>query len=163
MPLAAQTARGLYAMNQDRHLYSRNHIKGCWEYHVQWCTKYRFCALRKQSIKADCEVALQEAAKQKGWELLELAVMPDHVHAVVRVHDMQNPSNVLFYLKGRSAYEVFKKHPNLRKRYWGGHLWSQGSFVRTVGADLEVARNYVRNQADIHQTKLSVFTENSPL
>ena len=142
---------------QDRHLYGRNRIKGCWEWHLEWCTKYRFSVLRKQSIKADCEAALQNAAKQKGWELLELAVMPDHVHVVVRTHEPEQPSELLFYLKGRSAFEVFKKHPNLRKRYWGGHLWSPGKFCRTVGADLEVARNYVRNQRDIHQKKLTAW------
>ena len=151
-------------ISQDRHLYSQNHIKGCWEHHVEWCTKYRFCALRKTSIKEDCEAAIQQAAEQKGWELLELAVMPDHVHAVVRTHEPHHPSELLFYLKGRSAFEVFKKHPHLRKRYWGGHLWSRGSFSRTVGADLDVARRYVRNQRDIHQTKLANFpNENPPL
>ena len=147
----------------DKHLDGHNHIKGCWEYHVEWCTKYRFNALRKDSILLDCERAIQEAANQKGWQLLELAVMPDHVHTVVRTQTMVHPSEILFYLKGRSSFELFKKHPNLRKRYWGGHLWSQGNFVRTVGADLEVARTYVRNQADIHQTKLNQYPENSPL
>ncbi len=104
MPLAARTARGLYAMNLDRHLYSKNHLKGCWEWHLEWCTKYRFNAFRKDSIKTDCEVAIREAANVKGWELLELAVMPDHVHAVVRTHQPEEPSKLLFYLKGKSAY-----------------------------------------------------------
>lgn len=147
---------------QDRHLYSHNHIKGCWEYHVEWCTKYRFHALRKPSIRADCEAALQDVASQKGWQILGLAVMPEHVHTVVRATRPHHPSEFLFYLKGRSAYEVFKKHPNLRKRYWGGHLWASGGFCRTVGADLEVARNYVRNQADINQKQLGQFIQENP-
>ena len=138
----------------DIHLYGHNHIKGCWEHHLQWCPKYRYNALRKPSIKADCEQAIREAAERKGWQLLELAVMPDHVHAVVRTTKPENPSNLLFYLKGRSAYELFRKHPNMRKRYWGGHCWSRGNFCRTVGADLQTARNYVRNQIDIHQKRL---------
>ena len=139
-------------------LYSHNHIKGCWEHHLQWCPKYRYNALRKPSIKQDCEDAIKDAARLKGWELLELAVMPDHVHAVVRTKKPENPSNILFYIKGRSAYEIFRKHPNMRKRYWGGHFWSRGSFSRTVGADLQIARNYVRNQIDIHQKRLSDFS-----
>jgi len=144
-------------MNLDGNLYGHNHIKGCWEHHLRWCPKYRFNALRKPSIKSDCEQAIREAAKRKGWLLLELAVMPDHVHVVVRTTKPVNPSDVLFYLKGRSAYEIFKKHPNMRKRYWGGHFWSRGNFCRTVGADLQTARSYVRNQKDIHQRRLADY------
>jgi len=141
-------------MTFDRGLYGHNHIKGCWEHHLQWCPKYRYNALGKESIKSDCEAILQSIALERDWEILELAVMPDHVHVVIRTHQPENPSKLLFYLKGRSSYELFKKHPNLRKRYWKGHLWSQGNFCRTVGADLDVARRYVREQADIHQRKL---------
>ncbi|MBU1930313.1 IS200/IS605 family transposase [Candidatus Micrarchaeota archaeon] len=160
-PLVARGARApakrrRYAMISEinRHLYGHNHIKGCWEYHVEWCSKYRYNVLRKESIRLDCEQAIKEAAGLKNWELLELAVMSDHVHAVVRTQQPVSVSDILFYLKGRSSYDVFKKHPNLRLRYPKGHLWSPGKFCRTVGADLEVARKYVRNQIDIHQKKL---------
>lgn len=138
----------------NSNLYSHHHIKGCWEHHIEWCPKYRFNALRKQSIKEDCEAILNQIAREREWEILELAVMPDHVHVVLRTHKPMNPSDILFYLKGRSSYELFRKHPNLRLRYPKGHLWAGGNFCRTVGADLDVVRNYVRNQHDIHQTNL---------
>jgi len=44
-------------------------------------------------------------------------------------------------LKGRSAYELFKKHPNLRLRYPKGHFWSRGSFDRTIGVDIETSHD----------------------
>lgn len=138
----------------DSHLYGHNHIKGCWEHHFEWCPKYKFNALGKQSIKEDCETILTQIARERDWEILELAVMPDHVHVILRTHKPENPSDILFRLKGRSAYELFKKHPNMRLRYRKGHFWSRGSFCRNIGVDIETERNYVRNQSDIHQRTL---------
>jgi putative transposase len=138
-------------------LYSHNHIKGCWEFHIEWCPKYRYRALRKDSIREDCEGALREAAEAKGWTLLELAVMPDHIHIILRTPKPENPSVILFYLKGRSSYELFRRHPNLRLRYPKGHLWSRGNFCRNIGIDIETERRYVRMQRDIHQQTLAVY------
>ena len=135
-------------------LYSHHHIKGCWEHHLEWCPKYRYNSLRKVSIKEDCEEILKQIAEEHDWDIVELAVMPDHVHLILRTHKPEHPSKMLFFLKGRSAYELFKKHPNMRLRYPRGHFWARGSFDRTVGVDLEVQCRYVRNQQDIHQRTL---------
>jgi len=141
----------------DRELYSHNHIKGCWEHHIEWCPKYRYNVLQKQSIREDCEAILYQICAEQEWKPLELAVMPDHVHVVIRTFKPMSPSEITFRLKGRTAHDLFKKHPNLEKRYPRKHLWSRGSFQRTVGTDLETARKYVRNQQDIHQKKLDVW------
>ena len=92
-----------------------------------------------------------------GVEVLELAVMPDHVHIIVRCFKPTNPSYLLFRFKGRISYEMFKEHPNFRLRYKKGHFWSRGNFCRTIGADIETERDYVRNQTDIHQTKMEAW------
>jgi len=142
-------------MKSDNNLYSHHHIKGCWEHHLEWAPKYRYNSLGKQSIKEDCEAILFTTAKECGWEILELAVMPDHVHVILRTFKPTNPSDILFRLKGRSAHDLFKKHPNMRLRYPRGYFWSRGSFCRNVGVDIEVERNYVREQSDINQTTLN--------
>jgi len=125
---------------------------------LEWCPKKRYKILQKESIRQDCEQAIKEAAGRIEVELLELAVMPDHVHAVARTKKPMNPSYILFRLKGYSAYVLFHKHPNLRLRYPKGHLWSRGNFCRTTGADIETTRQYVRNQQDTHQRTLSMFS-----
>ena len=140
-------------------LVSHNHIKGNWEYHLEWTPKYRFNSLGKESIKQDCEAILLESASLKGLQVKELAVMPDHVHIIVESDNPQSPSEILRYLKGRSSYYLFRKHPNFRKRYWGGHFWSRGNFCRTIGIDRHITREYVRKQSDINQRKLSDYTE----
>lgn len=121
---------------------------------MQWCLKYRKPIFADKAVKQDCEQALYDAAEAIGVQLAELAVMPDHVHTVAIVNKPMPLSKIEFYLKGRSSRELFKKHPELRQQYWGGHFWSRGTFSRTVGLDGERACRYVRHQQDVHQRKL---------
>lgn len=73
--------------------------------------------------------------------------MPDHVHLIAGIPPTMSVSDALRILKGGSAYELFRAKPNFRKRYPKGHFWSSGKFYRSIGdADLEITRNYVRNQ-----------------
>ncbi len=127
-------------------------------YHIEWCPKYRFNVLGKESHKEDMEAILRKIAQEKDMQIEELAVMPDHVHVVVHVAPSISLAKATQLLKGRSAFEFFKMHPNMRKRYWEGHFWSKGKFYRSVGSvDLQTTKEYVRNQFDIHQTQLSAF------
>ena len=127
-------------------------------YHIEWCPKYRFNVFRKQGSKEDMENILQQIAAEYKMQIEELAVMPDHVHIVVHVAPSISLAKATNLLKGRSAYEYFKLHPNLRNRYTKGHMWSKGKFYRSVGSvDLETTKQYVRNQEDVHQTKLGAF------
>jgi putative transposase len=127
-------------------------------YHIEWCPKYRFNVLGKPSHKEDMEAILQNIATEHDMQIEELAVMPDHVHIVVHVQPSVSLAYATQLLKGRSSYEFFKKHPNLRKRYWDGHFWSKGKFYRSVGSvDLKTTKEYVKNQVDIHQAILPAF------
>jgi len=143
-------------------LFSHNHHKGYWEYHLEWCPKYRYNALRKEATRQECAQILLEIAKRLNVEVPELAVMPDHVHMIVVSKRACNPSYLLFRFKGASSHEMFKRHPNFRKRYPKGHFWSPGKFSRTVSVDSETARDYVRRQWDIHQLSIQEFTQGSP-
>ncbi len=125
-------------------------------YHIEWCPKYRFNVLRKESSKTDMETILRETAAEHGMRIEELAVMPDHVHIMVRVKPSMSLSKATQLLKGRSLYEFFRKHPNMRLRYRKGHFWAPSSCYLTTGSvDLERTRAYVRNQQDIHQATLA--------
>jgi len=127
-------------------------------YHIEWCPKYRFNVFKKEGSKEDMETILQKVAKEYEMQIEELAVMSDHVHMVVHVDPSISLAKATNLLKGRSSYEYFKIHPNLRKRYTQGHMWSRGKFYRSVGSvDLETTKQYVRNQFDVHQTTLGAF------
>jgi len=126
---------------------------------LEWCPKYRFNVLGKESSKADMEAILQGIAVEYGMCIVELAVMPDHIHIVVRVKPSMSLSKAAQLLKGRSSYEFFRKHPFMRLRYRKGHFWAPSSCYLTTGeVDLERTKAYVRNQSDIHQATLSNWT-----
>jgi len=139
-------------------LNSIGHAKGQWVYHIEWCPKYRYNLFRKEKNKQDMEEILQQISTEYGMKLLELAVMPDHIHTVIEVPPAMSLGKASNLLKGRSAYEFFRKHPNMRLRYPKGHLWSRGKFYRTTGSvELEKTRWYVRHQTDIHQRTLKEY------
>jgi len=104
------------------------------------------------------ETILKQIAKEHEMVVEELAVMPDHVHIVVRAKPSMSLSKATQLLKGRSSYAFFRKHPNMRLRYKRGHFWAPSSCYLTTGdVDLERTKEYVRNQQDIHQKTLSCW------
>lgn len=136
-------------------LVSEAHNCGQLVYHLEWCTKYRFKMLRQSRLFQACESILREIAQRWQIEILEISVMPEHVHAVVALKPTMTVSKALNLLKGASARALFELEPKFRKRYYAGHFWSRGSFFRSVGdADLATVRRYVKEDNDPWQQKL---------
>ena len=77
---------------------------------------------------------------------MEGNVQVDHLHLVLSIPPKYSVSQVLGYLKGKSALKMFDRYPDLKKRYWGRHFWAKGYCVSTVGLDEERIRKYVRWQ-----------------
>ena len=145
-------------MQTNRDLVSGAHSIFECVYHIEWCPKYRFNVFKKEGSKEDMESILQQIAAEHEMRIEELAVMPDHVHMVVHVKPSVSLSKATQLFKGRSSFEYFKKHPNLRMRYRKGHMWAPSSCYLTTGVvDLERTKEYVRRQVDIHQTKINAF------
>ena len=139
--------------------FARNaHSVGQSVYHFEWCPKYRFRVFEEAVLLKACEASLRRAAARHGLALLELSVMPDHVHAVAGVPPTRAVSDAMRLLKGASARELFQEFPKLRGRYWGGHLWSPGKFYRSVGdTTLRIVRHYVKYDNDPRQRSLSHY------
>jgi len=139
-------------------LISGSHRVGQSVYHFEWCPKYRYHMFKREENKKLCEKILKEIAERHGIIIIEMAVMPDHIHLVVEVPPTMSISQAFHLLKGASSYELFKRQPKFRLRYPRGHFWSPGKFYRTVGdADAETTINYVKNHK-IHQTTLTNFS-----
>jgi len=116
------------------------------KYHVVWITKYRYKILRgrvaeraRDLIRQSCEV--REVVIIRG------AISPDHEHMLLSAPAHLAPSKLVQFLKGRSSRRLQEEFPELRKRYWGQHLWARGSFCATVGAvDEATIKAYIENQ-----------------
>ena len=117
---------------------------------------------KKEENKKLCEKILRNVAERHGIEIVEMCVMPDHLHLIVRIPPTMSISEAFHLLKGASSHELFKQKPNFRKRYPRGHFWSSGKFYRTVGdVDAETTINYVRNHKT-QQTSLNDFNVPAP-
>ena len=132
--------------------YTRNnHSVGDSMWHMEWCPKYRYNMFRKEEYKNLAGACIRKAAYENNIKVVELYVMPDHMHCFVKLPLTMTPSKALQLLKGRSAFLFFRNHERARLRYPQGHLWSRGKFASSVGySDVETTINYIKNQEEHH-------------
>ena len=102
------------------------------KFHLVWITKYRYKIL-KGNIGQRLIALLKQGCEAKDIEIVKGHVAPDHVHMLVSVPPNLSASDVVRYLKGRSSHLLQDEFPELKKRYWGQHLWARGYFCATVG------------------------------
>jgi len=78
---------------------------------------------------------------------VRLHVSPDHIHLLLAAPPILAPAKLAQYIKGRSSRHLQAEFPELRKRYWGQHMWARGYFCATVSAvDEAIIKAYIENQ-----------------
>ena len=116
------------------------------KYHFVWITKYRYKILRGRVAERARDL-LRQICQARGAVIVRGAVSPDHIHMLVSCEPDMAPAKLVQYLKGRSSRRLQDEFPELRKRYWGQHLWARGYFCASVGAvDEEAIKKYIENQ-----------------
>ena len=120
-------------------------------YHLVWVTKYRFRVIDKE-IEIALKWAIKDICDWKEIGILEGAVKEEHVHLYLQIPPKYSISDVMKWLKGKSAERLLQKFPALEKQYWGRHLWARGYFVSTVGISDEIIRQYIRKQRNEEMT-----------
>ncbi|MFZ2463327.1 MAG: IS200/IS605 family transposase, partial [Caldibacillus thermoamylovorans] len=89
----------------------------------------------------------RQGCEARGITILQGSVGKDHIHLLISCPPSLAPSKIMQYLKGRSSRLLQDEFPELKKRYWGQHLWARGYFCATVGnVSEEIIRNYITNQ-----------------
>jgi len=91
-------------------LISGSHRIGQSVYHFEWCPKYRYKMFKREENKKLCENILDEIAQRHGIILIELAVMPDHIHLIVDLPPTISISYAFHLLKGASSHGLFKRN-----------------------------------------------------
>lgn len=138
-----------------------NHLNHCTydcKYHVVFTPKYRrksLYGLARSQIKD----VLHRLAQQKGCEIVEGYLMPDHVHMVISIPPKHAVAHIIGFLKGKSSIWIAQNIGNRQKNFVGHRFWARGYFVSTIGLNEEVVRKYVQNQEsdDKKQDQLSLF------
>ena len=117
-------------------------------YHIVWCVKYRRSVLTHE-IGDRIKAILQELAEKQDCTLLAVETDVDHVHMLVRLKPTHQISKLVNSFKGVTARRIFQEFPSLKKRLWGGHLWSPSYYVTTTGgAPIEAIKKYVESQRE---------------
>lgn len=116
------------------------------KYHVIWVTKYRYKMLRGP-IAIRARKLIRQGCEARGITIWQGSVRKDHIHLLLSCPPSMALSKILQYLKGRSSRLLQDEFLELKKRYWGQHLWVRGYFCATVGTVTEeIIRNYIANQ-----------------
>jgi putative transposase len=114
------------------------------KYHVIWCPKYRRSVL-VQGVDVRLKEIIQDVATECMSEILELEVMPDHVHLLVEVDPQFGIHKLIKLMKGRSSRAIREEFKWIKSRL--PTLWTNSYFVSTIGgAPLEVVKQYIEQQ-----------------
>jgi putative transposase len=116
------------------------------KYHLIWVTKYRYQVLQGKIAERLREL-IRQGCEARGMTIIQGSISKDHVHMLISCPPDLSPSKIVQYIKGRSSKLIQEEFPELKKRYWGQHLWARGYFCATVGSvDAETIRLYVESQ-----------------
>ena len=124
---------------------SISHTKWECKYHIVWIPKYRkktlFAGLRKA-----LGPVLRELAMHKECEVIAGRLLADHVHMLISIPPKYAVSQIVGYIKGKSAIWIARNYAGRKRNFTGQHFWARGYYVSTVGIDEEVIRQYIRRQ-----------------
>ena len=120
-----------------------------WEckYHVVFIPKCRRRTLYEQLRRHLGEV-FHNLARQKESTIEEGHLLPDHVHMLIAIPPKYAVSEVIGFIKGKSAIHVARVYGERRRNFTGQHFWARGYFVSTVGRDETVIQAYIRRQEE---------------
>ena len=118
------------------------------KYHFVWLTKYRYKVLGGK-ISLRLRELLVQGCSARDITIIEGNIGRDHVHMLLSCPANLAPSQIAQYLKGRSSRLIQDEFPELKKRYWGQHLWARGYFCATVGSvTKDTIQQYISNQTE---------------
>jgi len=124
---------------------SLSHSRWDCKYHVVFIPKYRKKVLYG-NIRRHLGEAFHKLARQKECRIEEGHFMSDHVHMMIAIPPKYAVSQVIGFIKGKSAIHIARVYGERKRNFVGHSFWARGYFVSTVGRDEEVIRAYIRDQ-----------------
>ena len=141
---------------------------------TEWTVKFQSLMLKKKLFGSKMKLCvsifnvkpqrkhlgsvLHELAGQKECKILEGHLMSDHVHMCISIPPKYSVSNVVGYIKGKSAISIARRFMGRSRNFGGESFWARGYFVSTVGLDEEMVKAYIRHQEkeDEHYDQLKL-------
>ena len=126
---------------------SLSHTRWECKYHVVFIPKCRRKALYLELRRYLGEV-FRKLAEQKESRIEEGHLLPDHVQMLIAIPPKYAVSQVIGYIKGKSAIHLARVYGERKRNFVGQHFWARGFFVSTVGRDEHVMREYIKKQEE---------------
>ena len=125
----------------------KSHNKSLLLYHIVCPVKYRRDVFTNEVAETLKKVCLDIGLRYE-IHFLEIGTDEDHVHFMIQSVPTFQPQRIVQAVKSITARRIFKPHPDIKQKLWGGEFWTKGYYINTVGknGNEEIIANYVKNQ-----------------
>ena len=126
--------------------FNNNIVYSC-KYHIVWCPKYRRKVLIG-NVETQLKELLNESCTDMNVDIIEMEIMPNHVHMFIEVDPQFGAHRAIKTMKGRTSMILRNEFPHLKTKL--PTLWTNSYFISTVGgAPLSIIKQYIENQKNI--------------
>lgn len=116
------------------------------KYHICWITKYRYHILRGE-IGKETRNIIRQICSAHDVDIIVGSVGVDHIHLLVSCPPKLAVSKLIQYMRGTTSRKLQQKYKQLKRKYWGQHMWARGYFVVSSGnVTDEMWKRYIENQ-----------------
>lgn len=133
------------------------HVQYDIEYHIVWTTKYRYKVLEGK-IAERARMLIRQCCNSMNVTIIKGAIGKEHVHLLLSCPPSLSVSKIVQQLKGKTSRTLQMEYKELKRRYWGQHLWGTGYFCRSVGTvTREMIKEYIENQQDEDEENFKII------
>ena len=133
-----------------------SHVQYDIQYHIVWTTKYRYKVLVNKIALRAREI-IRQCCNSMDVTIIKGSVGKEHIHILVSCPPNLSVSKLVQQIKGKTSRVLLNEYKDLKRRYWGQHLWSSGYFCRSVGTvTQEIIKEYIENQADEYEETFKI-------
>ncbi len=133
-----------------------SHVQYDIEYHIVWTTKYRYRVIVGKIAERARKLVIQ-SCNSMNVNIIKGSIGKEHIHLLVSCPPSLSVSKLVQQLKGKTSRTLQIEFKELRKRYWGRHLWASGYFCRSVGTvTRNIIKEYIKNQEDEYDENFKI-------
>lgn len=133
-----------------------SHVQYDIEYHIVWTTKYRYRVIVGKIAERTRKLVIQ-SCNSMNVNIIKGSIGKEHIHLLVSCPPSLSVSKLVQQLKGKTSRTLQMEFKELRKRYWGIHLWASGYFCRSVGTvTRNIIKEYIENQEDEYDENFKI-------
>ena len=133
-----------------------SHVQYDIEYHIVWTTKYRYKVLMGK-ITLRARELIRQSCNSMNITIIKGNIGKEHIHLLISCPPSISVSKIVQQLKGKTSRVLLSEYKELKKRYWGQHLWSTGYFCRSVGTvTRDIIKEYIENQQDEYEENFKI-------